>query len=398
MMKAKPVAIALSAVFLAFPLVAQAQSAPAAAPTAEEAMVRYKHLVDFAYVSKVAMLPRKIEEGPLLIDSRPKARRYDTGHIPGAINIPDTSFEKMTHLLPQDKNRELIFYCQGPACDLSSKSALKAEKLGYTNIKVYDPGIPDWEAQGENASVSTDFILKILAEKMDIVLIDARPARRVANEGTIPGAINISDTNFEKEVDKLPADKMKEIIYFCQGFACDLSEKSAKKAKALGYKNVRTFAGGHPAYLAATGAQPAAGMAQAAQNMAGAMTQAAGAMAGAVAAIAIEPGKDKGSISVPSFERILKENPSQVALIDVRDAKDVKTGTFPGAINIPMNELEKKLGELPKDKPVIFVCSTGARSGEAYDTVSTLGSGIKAYFLDADVSFTPDNKYTIKGR
>ena len=403
MMKAKPLVIALSAAFLALPLAAQAQQAPAAAPAAaaaEEALVRYKHLVDFDYVKKIASLPRKIEEGPLLIDSRPKARRYDTGHVPGAINIPDTSFEKMTHLLPQDKNRELIFYCQGPACDLSSKSALKAEKLGYTNLKVYDPGIPDWEAKGENASVSVDFILKALAEKMDIVLIDARPARRVQNEGTIPGAINISDTNFEKEVDKLPADKAKEIIYFCQGFECDLSEKSAKKAKALGYKNVRTFAGGYPAYLAATGGKPAP-MAQAVQGMAGAMAQAAGAMAGAasaVAAIVIEPGKDKGSISVASFERILKENPSQVLVVDVRDEKDVQKGTFPGAINIPMNQLEKKMAELPKDKPVVFTCSTGARSGEAYDTVMTLGSGVKAYFLDADVSFTPDNKYTIKGR
>ncbi|GAB1394577.1 hypothetical protein MASR1M60_27410 [Rhodocyclaceae bacterium] len=397
-MKRQSLFIALSAAFIALPPAAQAQSAPAATPAAEEAMVRYKHLVDFDYVKKIATLPRKIEEGALIIDSRPKVRRYDIGHIPGAINIPDTSFEKMAYLLPQDKNRELVFYCQGPACDLSSKSAFKAEKLGYTNIKVYDAGIPDWEARGENLSVSIDFILKALNEKMDILLIDARPARRVQNEGTIPGALNISDTNFDKEIDKLPADKMKEIIYFCQGFECELSEKSAKKAKALGYKNVRTFAGGHPAYLAATGAKPMAGMAQAAQGMAGAMAQVASAMAGTVAAIAIEQGKDKGSISVASFERILKENPAQIAIIDVRDDKDVKKGTFPGAINIPINEIEKKMGELPKDKPVVFVCSTGARSGEAYDTVMTLGSGIKAYFLDADVNCNNSNMCTIKGR
>ena len=36
---------------------------------------------------------------------------------------------------------EIIFYCQGPTCDLSAKSALKAEKLGYTNLKVYEAGI-----------------------------------------------------------------------------------------------------------------------------------------------------------------------------------------------------------------------------------------------------------------
>lgn len=114
--------------------------------------------------------------------------------------------------------------------------------------------------------------------------------------------------------------------------------------------------------------------------------------------IAIEPGKDKGSISTTSFDRILKENPAQIVVVDVRDEKDIKKGTFPGAINIPINQLEQKMGELPKDKPVVFACSTGARAGEAYDTVMTLGGGLKAYFLDADVTFTPDNQYTIKAR
>jgi rhodanese-related sulfurtransferase len=113
--------------------------------------------------------------------------------------------------------------------------------------------------------------------------------------------------------------------------------------------------------------------------------------------IAIEQGKEKGSISVASFERILKENPAQIVVIDVRDEKDVKKGTFPGAINIPIGDLEKKLGDLPKDKPVVFTCSTGARSGEAYDTVMTLGGGVKAYFLDADITFK-DGGYSIKGR
>lgn len=113
--------------------------------------------------------------------------------------------------------------------------------------------------------------------------------------------------------------------------------------------------------------------------------------------IAIEPGKEKGSISVPSFERILKENPAQIVIIDVRDEKDVKRGTFPGAINIPVGDIEKKLGELPKDKPIVFTCSTGARSGEAYDTVKMLDGGVTAYFLDADVTFS-DGKYSIKPR
>lgn len=217
----------------------------------EETLVRYTNIVDYDFVKPHAALPRDEKAAPL-IDSRPTARRYDIGHIPGAISIPDSAFDKHIDKLPADKNALVIFYCQGLKCDLSHKSAFKAEKLGYSNVKVYAGGIEDWQAKGEPAAVSTAFMQKAVAEKADIVLIDSRPARRVQSEGTIPGAINISDTSFDKEVAKLPQDKQKEIIFFCQGFACDLSDKSAKKAMALGYKKVRTYAAGFPAWKAAT--------------------------------------------------------------------------------------------------------------------------------------------------
>lgn len=220
-------------------------------PQGGDGLVRYHHVVGYDYVKKHAALPRD-PKASLIVDSRPAARRYDIGHIPGAINIPESQFDKLAPTqLPADKGAEVIFYCQGPTCDLSAKSAFKAEKLGYTNLKVYEAGIPDWEAHGDPVSVSTAFILKALNEKAGIVLIDSRPARRVKDEGTIPGAINISDTSFDKETAKLPQDKMKEIIFFCQGFACDLSDKSARKAMALGYKKVRTYAAGYPAWKAA---------------------------------------------------------------------------------------------------------------------------------------------------
>ena len=82
-------------------------------------------------------------------------------------------------------------------------------------------------------------------------------------------------------------------------------------------------------------------------------------------------------------------------LVDVRDAKEFAAGTIKGAVSIPMNELEKKLGTLPTDKPVVFVCGTGARSGEAYDTVKLLASGVKASFIDAEIKFNADGTYTM---
>ncbi len=52
----------------------------------------------------------------VLVDSRPKEGKYDQGHIPTAISIPDTHFEKMTNLLPAKKDTLLVFYCGGFDC------------------------------------------------------------------------------------------------------------------------------------------------------------------------------------------------------------------------------------------------------------------------------------------
>lgn len=40
--------------------------------------------------------------------------------------------------------------------------------------------------------------------------------------------------------------------------------------------------------------------------------------------------------------------------LDVRTAEELRTlGTLPGYINIPVEELEKRLDELPKDRPIL---------------------------------------------
>lgn len=63
-------------------------------------------------VNLVAMGPEK--GGYTLIDARPKGA-FLGGHIPTAISLPFDSFqEDCTTVLPQDKDRMLVFYCGGP--------------------------------------------------------------------------------------------------------------------------------------------------------------------------------------------------------------------------------------------------------------------------------------------
>lgn len=57
----------------------------------------------------------QLEKGAdmVVIDSRPTKTKYDKGHLPTAISLPDSDFDRLSHLLPADKNKPLIFYCEG---------------------------------------------------------------------------------------------------------------------------------------------------------------------------------------------------------------------------------------------------------------------------------------------
>ncbi len=49
----------------------------------------------------------------VIVDARPKKPKYDKGHIPTALSIPDSQFEMLQGKLPRDPNTLLIFYCGG---------------------------------------------------------------------------------------------------------------------------------------------------------------------------------------------------------------------------------------------------------------------------------------------
>ncbi|MER2607244.1 MAG: rhodanese-like domain-containing protein, partial [Siculibacillus sp.] len=110
---------------------------------------------------------------------------------------------------------------------------------------------------------------------------------------------------------------------------------------------------------------------------------------------ALVAGKEKGSVTVASFEAAWKADPAAIVLVDVRDPKEFAAGTIKGAVNVPMSELEKKLATFPKDKPVVFICGTGARSGEAYDTAKMFAADVQAAYLDASIKFAGDGTATI---
>ena len=73
-------------------------------------------------------------------------------------------------------------------------------------------------------------------------------------------------------------------------------------------------------------------------------------------------------------------------VVDVREPGEVRALAFgvPAIVNIPLSELERRWSELPRDRTLVMVCQSGARSLKAayflqfhgYTQVSNMGGGI----------------------
>jgi rhodanese-related sulfurtransferase len=68
-------------------------------------------------------------------------------------------------------------------------------------------------------------------------------------------------------------------------------------------------------------------------------------------------------------------NRSKATIVDVRDAKEFATGSLPDAKNIPLADLDRRIGELDKfkAKSVVVVCQSGARSSSAAAQLAKAG-------------------------
>ena len=353
------------AMMLVFALTAMAGIAMAeeAKPTFKE----FHSIVDYTFMAKYAKMPKP--KGVMIVDSRPYKPKFVAGYIPTAVSIPTSQFDKMIDKLPADKSDLLIFYCGGFKCALSHKAAFKAEALGYTNVKVYAAGFPDYKKKALYYSVGLEALSEMITKGEKYALIDARPYNKYL-DGAIPSAIGIPERDFAAKRGMLPIDKAETtLVYYCGGYKCALSHKSAIKARYLGYKKVVVAEAGYPGWKA---------------------------LYGGAESMAVKAGEAEGAVDAEWFLTTIKENPDAIMLIDVRDAEEYAAGHFPSAINMTVDVIEKKAMELPTDKPIVFSCATGARAGEAFYVFKDIRPEVKdVFYLEATNDFGEDNTYEV---
>ena len=66
--------------------------------------------------------------------------------IPGSRRVPLDRIEQGVAGL--SKEAEIVTYCGGPHCPLSTQAARRLADLGYTNVRAYTEGLEGWKAAG----------------------------------------------------------------------------------------------------------------------------------------------------------------------------------------------------------------------------------------------------------
>src|ERR1700694_617661 len=67
------------------------------------------------------------------------------------------------------------------------------------------------------------------------------------------------------------------------------------------------------------------------------------------------------AIDVTQLRQRLAAEPAPF-LLDVREPWEYQQGHVPGAQLIPLGELEQRVSEVPRDRPVLAICPSGPRS------------------------------------
>lgn len=110
----------------------------------------------------------------------------------------------------------------------------------------------------------------------------------------------------------------------------------------------------------------------------------------------IKQGPFEGSVDNDFFVQLMATNPDSIQLIDVRSQQEFGAGHIPSSVNMTVDQLQANIDTFTDEKPIIFICSTGARSGEAYYLFLDRRPDLKnVYYIDANVSYSPDGSFTI---
>ncbi|MBI5141461.1 MAG: hypothetical protein HZA20_04610 [Nitrospirae bacterium] len=164
-------------------------------------------------------------------------------------------------------------------------------------------------------------------------LVDSRP-EAMFNSGHIPTAISIDEAGMEKQPHRLPRDKGTLLIFYCRNNRWPTAQSAARKARAMGYRNVKVYVGGIEDWIRA-GKQPA-----------------------------IRPAEN--------LSAAIRDDASPI-IIDVRPRGEVSSGFIPGSVALDPDDMEEARSQFPRDfgAPIV-ICGARGIDNDALKALRTM--------------------------
>lgn len=75
----------------------------------------------------------------------------------------------------------------------------------------------------------------------------------------------------------------------------------------------------------------------------------------------------------PSEVNQKRASEEEIAVLDVREKEEWKEGHIPGAIHIPLGQLQERINEVPRTCPIAVTCASGQRSSSAVSLLQREG-------------------------
>lgn len=91
---------------------------------------------------------KALQSGAVAVDANSAGTREKHGTLPDAIILTSSSKYELAQL-PEDKGKDLIFYCSSTWCTASDKAAERASANGYQNVHIMREGIKGWKDAGK---------------------------------------------------------------------------------------------------------------------------------------------------------------------------------------------------------------------------------------------------------
>lgn len=192
---------------------------------------------------------------------------------------------------------------------------------------------PAWAEKPAWKVIQPEALYQMLEQKSDFTLVNTMSVIE-CRDHSIPKSLCIPCETLEKQIGKLPNDKQRKLVFYCESELCLRSYKAAEKALKHGYTDVSVLKDGLPGWKKA-----------------------------GYEVISEEriPRRAIPSIKAPLLKTWLEEK-RYLFILDIRSEDAFKENHIDGAVNIPFYLLDRQYDTLPLDRKVILIDERGFRS------------------------------------